>query len=67
LGRGTEAADFAAWQFNKYYVDKIRTGRESEPRKDLEAFIQRLGGRVGYIHATGGMLKYFFSLVPPEV
>src|SRR6266850_2972718 len=31
MARGLEAADFVAWQWNKYYMDKIRTGKELNP------------------------------------
>ncbi len=63
--RGLEAADFAAWHWNKYYMDKIRAGKETEPRKDFEAFANIAGDRIYSIFATGATLKYFFSLVPP--
>jgi len=66
VARGTEAADFAAWHWNKYYLDKFLTGQEMNPRKDLRAFVYAAKGKVDYIDATGAMLKYFFSLVPPE-
>ena len=65
--RGLEAADFVAWQWNKYYMDKIRTGNENKPRKDFAALDYALRRKMDYIFATGEMLKKFFSHVPPEV
>lgn len=67
VARGLEAADFVAWHWNKYYMDKVRSGKEDEPRKDFAAFVHAAKDKVGYIFATGENLKYFFSLVPPEV
>lgn len=63
--RGVEAADFVAWHWNKYYMDKVRKGDEDNPRKDFEAFVSA-SGKVDYIFATGDKLKYFFSRVPQE-
>jgi len=65
--RGLEAADFMAWHWNKYYIDKMRVGNEMNPRKDFAAAVTASKERVDYIFATGAYLKYFFSLVPPEV
>jgi hypothetical protein len=65
--RGNEAADFAAWQWNKYYMDKMRFGRGSNPRKDLAALVAASNEKVEYIFATGAYLKYIFSLVPDEI
>jgi hypothetical protein len=62
VARGLEAADFAAWHWNKYYMDKIRTRKEMEPRKDFEAFANVAKHKLQYIFATGDKLKYFFSL-----
>lgn len=62
IARGLEAADFAAWHWNKYYMDKVRTGRQMEPRKDFAAFANITQGKLQYIFATGDKLKYFFSL-----
>ncbi len=67
LAKGLEAADFAAWHWNKYYMDKFRTEKAMEPRKDFEAFANIAQGKVDYIFATGELLKYFFSLVPQSV
>ena len=67
LARGLEAADLLAWHWNKYYMDKIRTGQEDDPRKDFAALISSARNRIKYIFASGDKLKYFFSLVPPEV
>jgi len=63
--RGLEAADFVAWQWNKHYMDKIRTGKQ-QPRKDFEAFANA-HRKVDHIFATGEKLKFFFSLVPTAV
>lgn len=62
--RGLEAADFAAWHWNKYYMDKMRFGQAAKPRKDLAALTAIAKDRVEYIFATGAHLKYFFSCVP---
>ena len=64
--RGLEAADLVAWHWNKYYMDKIRTGKENEPRKDFAALVAASQENIQYIFATGEKLKYFFSLIPPE-
>lgn len=64
--RGTEAADFAAWHWNKYYLERYRTGQPLNPRRDFRAFAGSVKGGVQCINATGDMLKYFFSLIPPE-
>jgi hypothetical protein len=37
--RGLEAADFVAWHWNKYYWDKVRSGRHDNPRKDFAALV----------------------------
>lgn len=67
VARGLEAADFVAWQWNKYYMDKIRAGLELHPRKDFAALVAAASSeKVEYIFATGAYLKYIFSLVPPE-
>lgn len=63
--RGLEAADFSAWHWNKYYMDKIRAGKEMEPRKDFEALANIAGNKIKQIFATGAILQYFFSLIPP--
>jgi hypothetical protein len=67
MARGLEAADFVAWHWNKYYMDKIRLGNATELRKDFQAFADIAQHRCEYIFATGDKLKYLFSLVPPEV
>ena len=67
VARGLEAADFAAWQWNKYYMDKIRTGNENSSRKDFAAMVSAARERVEYIFATGEKLKFFFSVGPPDV
>lgn len=68
MARGLEAADFAAWHWNKYYMDKLRFGKKDEPRKDFEALVNSAKpDSVHYIFASGEKLKYFFNLVPPEI
>lgn len=64
--RGLEAADFIAWQWNKWYMDKLRLGDGMNPRKDFRAFADATAGKFRQIFATGDALKYFFSLVPPS-
>jgi hypothetical protein len=64
--RGLEAADFIAWQWNKWYMDKLRLGDGMNPRKDFRAFVDATAGKFRQIFATGDALKYFFSLVPPS-
>jgi hypothetical protein len=65
--RGLEASDFAAWHWNKYYMDKIREGKEDEPRKDFAAFVETSQEKVDSIFLSGANLEYFLSLVPKEV
>ncbi len=66
--RGLEAADFVAWHWNKYYMDKLRRGDDQDPRKDFRAFAEVVGGKkFKQIMATGEKLKYFFSRVPNSV
>jgi hypothetical protein len=67
IERGLEAADFAAWHWNKHYMDKIREGRENEPRKDFAAFVHASEHKIDQIFATGAKLKFLFSVVPREV
>ena len=62
MARGLEAADFAAWHWNKYYMDKVRNGKEMEPRKDFQVFANIAQDKLKYIFATGEKLKYLFSL-----
>jgi hypothetical protein len=64
--RGIEAADFAAWHWNKYYMDRVRTGNKERPRMDFAAFVDAAENRIEYMFLTGADLKYFFSLVPQE-
>lgn len=66
MARGLEAADFAAWHWNKYYMDKIRAGNEDKPRKDFAALVNAADGKIEYMFLTQADLKYFFSLVPKE-
>jgi peptide subunit release factor RF-3 len=37
IAKGTEASDFIAWHWNKWYMDKVRRGEAQNPRKDLAA------------------------------
>jgi hypothetical protein len=67
VARGNEAADFAAWHWNKYYMDKMRLGQEANPRKDFAALVTASHEKVDYIFATGAYLQYFFSLVPADI
>ena len=46
-------------------MDKIRAGKEMEPRKDFEALANIAGNKIKQIFATGAILQYFFSLIPP--
>lgn len=48
-------------------MDKIRTGKDNEPRRDFAALVNTARDNVDYIFATGEKLNYFFSLVPPDV
>jgi hypothetical protein len=65
--RGLEAADFSAWHWNKYYMDRLRLGDPHNARKDFMALVSTAEKhRIKTIFATGPMLKYFFSLVPPS-
>ena len=66
VARGTEAADFIAWHWNKWYMDKLRHGKPQEPRKDFGALVDLTEGRFKYIFLTGAYLKFFFSLKPHE-
>jgi hypothetical protein len=65
--RGLEAADFLAWHWNKYYMDKIRHGLAGDPRKDFAEMIRTSKSQVFVIFLTGDDLKFFFSRVPKEV
>lgn len=67
LARGTEAADFCAWHWNKYYMDKMRKGMPHDPRKDLAALVETANRNVDYLFATGPALDFFFAQVPAEV
>lgn len=59
--RGTEASDFVAWHWNKYYMDKIRKGDAENPRKDFAALAAASEKKIRYIFLTGGYLSLFFS------
>ena len=64
--RGVEAADFVAWHWNKYYMDKVRIGDKDRPRKDFAAFVGAADGKIEYMFLIEQDLKYFFSLVPKD-
>jgi hypothetical protein len=65
--RGLEAADFAAWHWNKYYMDKMRVGDMDRPRKDFAALVEAAEHKIEYMFLTGANLEYFFSLVPRDL
>lgn len=67
LAKGLEAADFAAWHWNKYYMDKVRNGKPMEPRKDFRAFANIVDEKLDFMFTTGEILKYLFSRVPQSV
>jgi len=67
VARGLEAADFAAWHWNKYYMDKVRNGLPDDPRKDFAALIETSQNKVNSIFLSGAVLEYFLGLVPREV
>ncbi len=63
--RGTDAADFVAWHWNKYYIDKVKTGKPLEARKDFKAFVEASKlNKLKYSMVTGNYLREFFSIVP---
>src|SRR5262249_28483533 len=47
--RGLEAADFAAWHWNKYYMDKVRLGQKDRPRRDFAAFVDAAENKIEYM------------------
>jgi hypothetical protein len=59
--RGTEAADFAAWHWNKHYIDRARLG-EDTPRKDFAAFGNAAEEKVSSAFITGDKLKEFLRV-----
>jgi hypothetical protein len=67
LAKGLEAADFAAWHWNKYYMDKVRARKPMEPRKDFSAFANIVDEKLDFMFTTGDLLKYLFSRVPKSV
>lgn len=64
--RGTEASDFVAWHWNKWYMDKVRRGDAQNPRKDFAALSGFAENKFKYIFLTGDSLKFFFSLKSRE-
>jgi len=67
VARGTEASDFVAWHWNKYYMDKIRKGDAENPRKDFAALAAASERKIRYIFLTGDYLTFFFSSTWREV
>jgi hypothetical protein len=66
--RGLEAADFVAWHWNKFYMDKVRIGDEETPRKDFAAFISvQKQDAVEFIFPTEERLKFYFSRIPEQI
>lgn len=63
--RGLEAADFFAWHWNKYYLEKLRIGKGRHPRKDFAAFVGIANGRVREAFITGEKLRQFLAIKPP--
>jgi hypothetical protein len=61
---GTDAADFIAWHWNKYYMDKLKKGQRTNPRKDLRAFTGIAANKLYHTQVSGEYLRQFFSLVP---
>ena len=64
LATGTEASDFVAWHWNKWYMDKVRRGQAQNPRKDFAALVGFAEQKFKYIFLSGDSLKFFFSLKP---
>ncbi|MGC1185781.1 MAG: hypothetical protein WA871_00165 [Candidatus Acidiferrales bacterium] len=61
---GTDVADFMAWHWNKFYIDKYKTGQQAKPRLDYQAFIEAAGDKLKHTWVTGAALEKFFSLTP---
>jgi hypothetical protein len=62
--RGLEAADLVAWHSNKHYMDKVRLGKNHEPRKDYRALVESAeasGGTLDAIVLTGERLRQFIA------
>src|ERR1700680_1819667 len=60
--RGLEAADFMAWHWNKYYIDKLRLGKRMNPRKDFAAFVEASEKKIDSMFLTEQKLRYFLEL-----
>jgi hypothetical protein len=62
--RGLEAADYVAWQWNKYYIESDSwTDRSRWVRKDFLSLIDGPArSKCKLIFGTGDDLKYYFSL-----
>jgi hypothetical protein len=61
VARGTEAADFAAWHWNKHYIDRARFGID-KPRKDFAVFGEAVRNKMSSAFITGNKLKEFFRV-----
>jgi hypothetical protein len=66
IAKGTEASDFVAWHWNKWYMDKVRSGEGQNPRKDFAALVGFAEHKFKHIFLSGDNLKFFFSLKPRE-
>lgn len=62
--RGLEAADCLAWHWNKYYMDKMRFGKDTEPRKDFAAMMTVAEDKTFVSLITGDKLKWILSRAP---
>lgn len=62
MARGLEASDFAAWHWDKHYIDRMKKGLR--PRKDFQAFTGIIEDRrkVESAFITGEKLKLFFKI-----
>lgn len=58
---GLEAADFIAWHWNKYYLDKVVTNQTENPRKDFAALMLGYGRNVTPGMPTGAEMDRFFK------
>jgi hypothetical protein len=67
MARGTEAADFVAWHWNKHAVERLDKG--IEPRKDFAAFarLTESQGKVQTAFVTGPKLDIFLETMQRAV
>jgi hypothetical protein len=63
VATGVEVADFVAWHWNKFYMDKFRFGNDV-PRKDFAALIEITKEKVASAFLTGQKLKEFLTIAP---